>query len=131
MIRAAGIVGALAICAWFGLGVRQATDTEDARRIVSLLERPSARQSARAATLLSRAGTLNPDRSVDLLRAQLALQRGDRPQARRIIAGVLRDEPDNIDAWTRLAFTVGRADRPTFAQAVRQIHRLAPPVPAP
>lgn len=131
MTRAAAVLGALLVCAWFAVSVRQATSTADATRIVSSLERPSAARTARAATLLEHAGSLNPDRTVDLLRAQLALQRGDRAGARRIVEAVVRDEPDNVDAWTRLAFTVGRGDPAAFARAVAQVRRLAPIVPAP
>lgn len=131
MTRAAAVLGALLVASWFALGVRQATSTEDAARIVSSLDRPSAARTARAARLLDHAGTLNPDRQVDLLRAQLDLQRGDRAAARRRVERVVGDEPDNIDAWTRLAFVVGRGDPAAFARAVREVRRLAPVVPAP
>jgi predicted Zn-dependent protease len=129
--RIAAVVGALIVCAWFGLGIRQQSSFDEAKRRVSTFERPSAAEATRTATLLDRAQTLTPDRRVDLLRAQLALQQ-DRPaQARRLIERVLAKEPDNVEAWTRLAFATAASDPEASKLAAAQVLRLAPRVPAP
>jgi predicted Zn-dependent protease len=122
---------ALVVAAWFGLGIRQAGDTRDAAAIVSRLEALSPAQSAHAADLLDAAGTLNPDRHVEVLRAELALHHRDVPRARRLLEGVVADEPENIEAWALLAEALRRSDAAAARRAQAQVRRLAPPVPAP
>ena len=129
--RAAAIAGALVVCAFFALGIRQTTSHEQADRRMSSPERPSSAAAARTETLLDHAATLNPDRRVDLGRALLALQSGHPQSARRIIERVVADEPDNIEAWTRLAFATAGTDPAASKRAAAQVLRLAPRVPAP
>jgi cytochrome c-type biogenesis protein CcmH/NrfG len=130
-VRVAGVVLALVVCAWFALGIRQVTSREDARALAARAERPSPRVAARERGLLDRAAQLNPDREIDLLRAGLALGQDDRPAAVRTLERVVREEPQNIQGWTQLAFTTGRTDPATFSRAAQAIRRLSPRVPAP
>lgn len=128
--RVVALLVALVACAWFALGVRQTRDTQ---RAAAILARPgtlTTAQAAQVATLLSHAGTLNPDRQVQLLRAELVLREGHPPAARAIVLGVLSSEPQNIDAWAALARS-SRGDPQTFRLALRRARALAPVVPPP
>lgn len=95
---------ALAIAAWFGLGVRQAVDVSRASSLLSG-QTFGPRQAARARSLLSSASTLNPDSTVDLLRASLAFRTGHRQQARAILLRLARREPQNVLVWFEIAQT--------------------------
>ena len=68
---------------------------------------------------------------VDLLRARLALQRGDAAGATRTALRVVRAEPANIVAWGVIALVNERRDPALAARARAALRRLSPPVPAP
>ena len=118
---------ALVVCAWFALGVRQSHDLNVATDIVSARAPLTAGQARQAAGLLNAAGQLNPDRSVDLARSQLALRQGDAARARALALGVANSEPLDIEAW--LAYGSASAHDPrAFAVALHHLEQLAPPV---
>jgi hypothetical protein len=118
---------ALVACAWFAIGIRQTRDLNDATALIDHSRSLAPAPAHRGASLLHAAAQLNPDRMVDLERAQLALHEGDAPRARAIARAVTRAEPSNIDAW--LAYGAASAgDRPAFTFAYRRLERLAPPV---
>jgi predicted Zn-dependent protease len=94
---------ALAACAWFVLGARQAQETNRASALLSAPRTLNATKRDRASALLAAAGTLNPDSQVDLLRGELALSEHARRRAAAIVEGVVRREPMNIRAWLLLA----------------------------
>lgn len=119
-------LAALVACAWFVLGARQAHDLNAAAAIVAG-NTVSRAQAAHAASLLSSAGTLNPDSNVKLTRAALAFRRGDAAQAIALTQQVLRAEPDNPIAWTELA-QVSSGNLPVLLAAFRHIRELTPPV---
>jgi predicted Zn-dependent protease len=118
LIACAGV----AACAWFALGIRQAHDIQRATSMVGGLTgqtRLSTAQAKTANSLLDSAGTLNPDRTVDLLRARVALLRHDRTEAKRILLAVVAAEPANLDAWYGLATSA--YDNPTVVHALDRI----------
>jgi predicted Zn-dependent protease len=126
-MRVVLVAVALAVCAWFALGIRQANQVNDAAAIVG---RPaSAAQARHAAKLLDDARTLNPDARVDVLRGQLALQQGNRDRAHRILSHVVAREPQNLEASVSLA----RASRTAaeFRGALAHVAQLVPRVPPP
>jgi predicted Zn-dependent protease len=122
--RVLSLLLALVVCVWFALGIRQARDTSQASSILSNRNGVSAVQAAHAGSLLSAAGTLNPDTQVDLLRGQVALAQNDRPRAVRIVEDVTRREPMNVQAWLLLA----EASRnvPEIERAVAHVGMLDP-----
>lgn len=126
--RASILLVAVVACAWFALGARQAHEV--ARATIIIVERPTAAQAQTATSLLESAGTLNPDLEVDVLRGRLALDRGELPTARRILEGVVRREPKNLEAWIWLARASGGAPS-TFVLAVKRVASLLPKVPPP
>lgn len=119
-----GLLVALAICAWYVVGARQAHDTAKAAAIVVGSSSLPRAQAARAASLLDAAGFLNPDRQVDILRAQLAAGQGQPRRAEQILAGVVRAEPMNAYAWEEVgAHARGTA---TYAYALKEVGHLDP-----
>jgi hypothetical protein len=127
--RIAGVAGALLVCAWFVLAAVQARALDRAKEVVRAPGVPSAAQTDRAERLLDTAGFLSPGTEDDLIRAQLLTETARGPEARRLLDDVVAREPDNIDAWSRLAFLTLRKDPRAWAEASAQLRRLAPPVP--
>jgi hypothetical protein len=126
VLRALLALFAIAVCAWFVIGVRQAHDVDHATALLSAGPHISGRNAAQAASLLHGAQLLNPDRQVDVLRAQLADERGDRPTAERILRGVVAAEPMNALAWVQLARSA--TDGATLRLAFARLAVLVPPV---
>jgi hypothetical protein len=52
--------------------------------------------------LLTSAALLNPDQTVAVTRAQLALDRGDSVRARALLEAVVAGEPEDLAAWIEL-----------------------------
>jgi hypothetical protein len=131
--RAAAVtagVFALALCAWFAIGIRQGHDTDAAGAIITGTSRLDPAQARQAAGLLQSAKLLNPDTQVDVLRAELDLGQGRTLAARRILESVVAKEPDNAVAWEWLA-RASVNDRREFFLAAFRIRQLVPPVPPP
>ena len=124
--RAVLLLVACVICAWFALGARQAHDVAQARAILSSAGTLPGARAGRVASLLGAAAFMNPDSEVDVLRAELAVARGQSAEAQRLLLGVVHREPLNAAAWFSLAqhSTNGRTIKLAFA-------RLAVLVPRP
>jgi hypothetical protein len=131
MIWRAGLLAvAVAACAWFALGARQAVDTNRASALIGGPSPLSPGEARHARSLLSSAGTLNPDLTPDILRGELALQQGQDAAAERNLESVTRREPLNLEAWSALAFAAARAsDRATLIRAARNVSALYPKLP--
>ena len=120
---------ALAVSAWFALGWVQARDTGRADALVSGSTRLSAARATQARSLLDSAGTLNPDRTVDLVRAHLAFDQHHYETAIRILESVTRSEPQNVFAWSQLGYTAGAGGRLSVARlAGRHVAQLVPKI---
>jgi len=126
MARAAGVLLALVACAWFALGVLEAHDESKVAAIVSLQSSLSAAQAAHADSMLSTAGTLNPDLQIDLLRGQVAALADHQSLAARIFHDVVRQEPMNLQGWVWLAATTGNVH--LRDEAIHAIGTLDPKV---
>lgn len=120
---------AVAGCAWYVIGIRQAQAVDQATRIVAGGSALTVADAHHASNLLASAKFLNPDRQVDVLRAEVLLVRGHLPAARRILLQVVEAEPDNVSAWLTLA-KASVNDTRDFYAAAYAIHHLIPPVPA-
>lgn len=131
-MRLAGALVAVVVAAWFGLSAYQAHYADRAREQIGRLPDPTAAQTARIERDLDRAGTLNPDRGITLLRARAAFQQPDLPRSYALIQRVTRAEPENLEAWALLAFaTVNHGVDALHRRAQEQVRRLSPPVPPP
>ena len=123
------VAAALIVCAWYAVGARQAQDTARASALVAHAARLHPAQARRAWALLDAAAFLNPDRQVDILRAELDAGRGRPAAARRILDRVLAAEPQNVLAWVALARSSAGSPA-TFLRALRNFFALVPPFPA-
>ncbi|HLH67263.1 MAG TPA: hypothetical protein VKV27_16355 [Solirubrobacteraceae bacterium] len=126
--RIAGAVAALAVAAWFALGVRQSQALDAATALIASGHgRLAPAVARRARHLLDVAAALDPDRAVDLERSALALRQGQPARARAIALSVARAEPQNLQAW--IAYGTASADDPAaFRLALRRLEQLAPTV---
>jgi hypothetical protein len=119
------VVGA----AWFALGIRQADGLARAATILGSTRRQlTPGQVAEVRSALAEAAPLDPDRSVELDRSLLELDRGRQAAALRTAERVARSEPQNIRAWIDVALASSR-DRREFLIALERIHRLEPRIP--
>lgn len=122
IVRVSLLVLALLACAWFVLGIRESREITDAGAIIQSHAKLTAAQAARADSLLDGAARLNPDEQVNILRARTALGRGDHSGAEKILAGVTRREPKNIQAWVWV--TKASADPRTYFIGLVHIGKL-------
>ena len=129
-LRWAILASALVVCAWFVLGAVQTHDVNHATALIDRSSTPSVALTARIMRLLDGAATLNPDRNVDLLRAQAQTRGGENRAAVRTALAVTHAEPLNIDAWTVLGFAAQHVDPAEARAAQNEQTRLAPPVSA-
>ena len=128
-IRITLVVAALVVAAWFGLGWYQDNQTQKATGLVAGGNRLTSSQARAARSALDSAGTLNPDRAVDTLRGELAIDQGNYVDALRILGGVTASEPLNLTAWAELGIAAAKTgDRTLLAVAGRHIAVLIPRV---
>jgi hypothetical protein len=125
--RALGLIGALVMAAWFVLGSVQSRDLDRATTLITGGAAPNATQAREASSLLDSAATLNPDQQVQLLRSQLAFERGDRAQAVRLADAATRQEPQSVQAWVQL---ISVSTGPKVPGEVHRLGELIPNVPA-
>lgn len=125
------VIAALAVaaCAWFVIGVIQSDNESSATALINGGGTPTPAQTAQIEHWLDRAGTLNPDRTVDLLRAQAEVRAGQRAQALALMKRVVREEPRNADAWVVFGFAAQSQSPALTRFAHAELVKLAPPVP--
>jgi predicted Zn-dependent protease len=123
--RFAVLAGAVAVCAWFVIGIRQAHDVASATSTVESSQSLTATQLHAVDSRLNAAATLNPDRTVEILRARALLRAGRPRAAERILERVTREEPMNLEGWVWLAGSA-LGDPPVARAALSEIDRLDP-----
>jgi hypothetical protein len=126
--RVAVVLVASLAAAWFGLGARQAMDTDKATAMLSAGSSVSVAEAEHVRSLLRAAGELNPDRQIALLQGQLALERGRPQRAQRLISQVTRAEPQNLAAWIALA-RAATDNAVLFHRALVRVRALEPLLP--
>jgi hypothetical protein len=109
------VSGAAIVAAWFGLGWIQARDLGRAESLIPA-GRLSAGQARTVASLLDTAGNLNPDRTVEIARAQLADARGEPGQGVGLMEQVTEAEPLNLQAWRELGVVATHDHQRALAQ---------------
>ena len=81
---------AVAACAWFVIGVIQSHNESRATALINGGGTPTPTQTAQIGHWLDTAATLNPDRNIDLLRAQAEVRAGQSARAlvlmKRVVA---------------------------------------------
>lgn len=128
----AGIVAlAVAAIAWLVLGIAASHAQDDLARLVAVTKHPTAAQIARAVDLRRDAEQWVPGRRPSLLEATLRLKGGDAPGAARLLTDVVRDEPENGEAWLLLSQAARDRDPALAERASARVRALAPEVPPP
>jgi predicted Zn-dependent protease len=128
--RAALVVLAAAAVAWLAVAAAASRSQDELRDLVQATERPTAADLARADEL-RRAAERTPGRRPALMEATLRLKGGDTGGAGRLLEQVVRDEPDNGEAWLLLARATEDSDSARSEQAMARVRELAPRVPPP
>jgi hypothetical protein len=127
-VRVALALAALAVAAVLAVQAVGARADAELSRIVLSPSTPTAAQRARGRTLLPRAQRLNPDTRPDILGGLLRLRGGDARGAVAAFRGVVRREPENLEAWALIARIAGSQDPALVARARSRVRALAPPV---
>ena len=126
LVRISVLVVAVAACAWFALAIVQSIDTTRATAIVASSTPMTAQRAAHTRSLLDSAGTLNPDKTVDILRGELASELHQPVRAVALLESVTASEPQNADAWVTLARVALHHDTPALERAVARLAQLDP-----
>jgi Flp pilus assembly protein TadD len=129
-IRLVLLTVALAACAWFALGARASHDTDVASSILNASGSLTTQQAQAALSDIAGAETLNPDQTLEILRAQVEFHSGNVAGAVAIAKRVVRREPKNADAWVVLEVLSRRLDPAENRLAQMRVSQLVPPVPA-
>jgi predicted Zn-dependent protease len=121
LVIAAGLAVSLRSQHYLDRATRIATGTAGAR--------PAAQIGTLEATLRE-ADRHTPSTRARVLLANVEVARGRTGRAVALLRPVLREEPENIQAWSVLAAAgVASRDRRTVAAAQRRIHQLSPLTP--
>ena len=129
MTRIALLIVALAAAGWLASAY---PGTRDEARARAIRPGPSgtltAQQVQRTIELLESARKARPDGEVVPRLAGLELTAGRPDRAVALLKPLLRGEPDNVTAWTVLAFALADSDPNAAAKARARRRELAPPV---
>jgi predicted Zn-dependent protease len=127
--RLALLIVALAAAGWLASAY---PGTRDEARARAIRPGPSGKltpqQVQRAIDLLESARKARPDGEVVPRLAGLELTAGRPERAVALLKPLLRSEPDNVTAWTVLAFALADSDPAGAAEARARRQALAPPV---
>jgi hypothetical protein len=138
LARASVALFAVLVIAWLGVLLRDERLARSAQDRVFYTPTLSGSALARELDRLKDARLLNPDRTPDLQRAALLLQRGYPDEAARIAEEHVRHEPAALAAWTLIAKANRQRDPARAAEALGELKRRnplagqsrAPPQPA-
>jgi hypothetical protein len=115
------IVAMLAI-GWLAVGFRSS-------RLLERAEHPRPGDSVvDRRDRLHAAEFLNPSTEFEVREAQVVLEAGDPREATRLLNGVVRQEPDNRQAWAGLVQAQAKTDPKAARRAFSELRRLVPPV---
>ncbi len=120
---------ALAACAWFVMGIVQSRAQNELVGLINAHPKMTAAEIAHGRRLLGQARTLNPDRDLDLLEAELYQRAGDPAAATKVLLGTVRAQPRDVDAWHLLSFAAVTVDPALTVLASRKVRELVPPAP--
>jgi hypothetical protein len=128
LLRAALALAALAVAAVLVVQAVGARADAELSRLVLSPSQPTAARLAGGRTLLARARRLTPDTRPDVLGGLLRLRAGDTRGALAALRGVVRREPENLEAWALIARLAQGQDAALEATARSRVRALAPPV---
>jgi predicted Zn-dependent protease len=129
MSRIALLLVSLAAVVWLASAYPGTRAEEQAKAIQPATGKQlSQAQIARSIDLLEKARRRRPDGEVDPKLAGLELTAGHPERAVALLRPLVRSEPDNLPAWTALAFALQRTDPKAAEAALARRRALAPPV---
>jgi hypothetical protein len=127
--RIALLLVALAAAGWLASAYPGTRDEARARAIrPGLSGALTPQQVQRSIDLLESAREARPDGEIVPRLAGLELTAGHPDRAVALLKPLLRSEPDNVTAWTVLAFALADSDPAAAAQARARRRELAPPI---
>jgi hypothetical protein len=118
------VVIALALIGWLAVMERDARLYDRGIAAGGRLDDPPT--VARAEGDLRDARLLSPDRTPDVGRALILWTTGRPGQARGLLDDVVREEPDNLSAWTALGWVNAGKDRDLERRVTAEVRRLDP-----
>lgn len=129
MTRVALLLVSLAAAAWLASAYPGTRAEEQARDIRPAPgERLTDAEVARSIELLEDARRARPDGDILPRLAGLELTAGRPERAVALVRPLVRREPENLPAWTILAFALEDSDPAGAREAQRRRRELAPPV---
>jgi predicted Zn-dependent protease len=122
-------VAVLAI-AWLGINLRGYDRFEDGQRL-ALAPNATDATAEQAERLLQDARFLNPDTRPTIAKGALLVARGGArvKEGMALLEKAVREEPDNVVAWSVLASATRRLDPRRSREARARATELSPPVP--
>jgi hypothetical protein len=123
--RLALAVVAILLVAWFAVLFRDNHIAQEASDRLHANPQMSEAEWTRQLDQLRKADLLNPQSEWRMTRANYLLLR-DKPAARQLAESVLRDEPDNLDAWRVVLLATRGRDPARASEALAEIERLDP-----
>ncbi len=124
--RLALLALSLVVAAFLVVGLRAARAESEAREIA--VQSTGRADDERALEAFRDARRLNPDTGPELAEAALLSLRRRYREAIAILERVVREEPQNADAWTLLLGASRAVDLALAVDADRELRRLKPPV---
>jgi predicted Zn-dependent protease len=129
MTRIALLLVSLAAVVWLASAYPGTRAEEQAKAIQPAAgQQLTQAQIARSINLLEKARKARPDGEVVPKLAGLELTAGHPERAAVLLRPLVRSEPDNLPAWTALAFALQRTDPVAAKAALARRRALAPPV---
>jgi hypothetical protein len=123
--RVAVALVAVLLLAWFAVLFRDNHIAQEAAHRLHEDPEMTDAEWSRQLDQLRRADLLNPQSEWRMTRANYLLLR-DKRGARQLAESVLRDEPDNLDAWRTVLFATRGRDPRRASEALAEIERLDP-----
>lgn len=117
---------AVLVLAWVGVLFRNYEIGKDAAVRAFFGPKLSRAERERDLDRLDDAQLLDPNAYWRIARANYHILDGDRRRAARAAEDLVRDEPQNIFAWSTLLQATRRSDPERAAEAVAEIRRLNP-----
>ena len=130
VLRAVSIAAAIAACVWFALGIRSSHDADKVNSLIGNAKTITHAQARADDLALNDAEVLDPDQSLEQLRAEVALHEGDRTAALAIAKRIVSREPQNPYDWLLLKVLSTRIDPALNRLAQLRIAQLVPSVSA-
>ncbi len=119
---------ALAGTAWLTVAARSFSAQDEIATLALDNKNPTARDLAKARSLVDRATVLNPDVRVEQSIGVLEFRTGDQAGAVETFRALTRREPRNAELWALLARVARDGDPPLAARAAARYRALAPPL---